>query len=271
MGVVNSGCLSIASTAVGSGVTPSITRSKVARVTPSWEALTRMSSTHASKSAAASPAAADTSAATVSVRRGLMVVGRTAVCWAPARKASARRELSRAAPFLTRSNRVAILSATVSRFLPRRRSLWTLGAVVLLCGAIARAAPATQKGRRGKQSAPAAEAAPEAAKAAPAPLDGVRWQLKSYRGADGNPVTPIHGDRPTIRFRSGRIITGSGGCNTFTAGYTYDAGRLTVSHPAVSSGTCPEPAMEQEASYLAALHHVASFALNDNVLTLDDA
>jgi heat shock protein HslJ len=141
--------------------------------------------------------------------------------------------------------------------------------VVLLCGATAGAAPAAKPGRRGKQSTPA-EAAPEPPKAAPTPLDGGRWQLTSYRGADGNPVTPIDGDRPTIRFRSGRIITGSGGCNTFTAAYTYDAGRLTVSHAAVSSGTCPDAAMDQETAYLAALHHVASFALNENVLSLDD-
>jgi len=148
--------------------------------------------------------------------------------------------------------------------------VWTFGAVILLCGATALAAPETQPARRGKKPA-AAVAAPEAPKPAPAPLDGVRWQLKSYRGADGNPVTPIDGDRPTIRFRSGRIITGSGGCNTFTAAYTYDADRLTVSHPAVSSSTCPDAAMDQETAYLTALHHVASFALADNVLSLDDS
>src|SRR4029453_1135527 len=268
MGVVNSGCLSIASTAVGSGGTPSITRSKVARETPCWAALTRMSSTHESKSAAAIPPA-DTSAATVSERKALMVVGRPAVCWARPWKASARRRSSSAASFLTLPDRPAILSATVTRFLPGRRSLCAFGAVVLLCGAAARAAPAPQPGRRGKP-ATKAEAPPEAPKEAPAPLDGVRWQLKSYRGADGNPVTPIDGDRPTIRFRAGRIITGSGGCNPFTAGYTYDAGRLTVSHPVVSSGTCPAAVIEQESASLGAPHHVATFALNDNVLSLDD-
>src|SRR4030095_8173798 len=46
--------------------------------------------------------------------------------------------------------------------------------------------------------------------------------------------------------------------------------RLTVSHPVVSSGTCPGAVIEQETAYLGALHHVASFALNDNVLSLDD-
>src|SRR4029453_4958904 len=152
---------------------------------------------------------------------------RPAVCGARPWKASAPLRLSIAASFLTLPDRPAILSATVTRFLPGRRSLWAFGAVVLLCGAAARAAPAPHPGRRGKQSTKA-ETPREVPKEAPAPLDGGGWRLKSYRGADGNPVTPIDGDRPTIRFRAGRIITGSGGCNTFTARHTYDPGALTA-------------------------------------------
>jgi heat shock protein HslJ len=143
--------------------------------------------------------------------------------------------------------------------------------VVLLCGTSVRAAPAPQPGRRGKQSTPPAETSPDTAKGAPAPLDGVRWQLQSYRGANGETMMPIEGDRPTIQFRAGRIITGSAGCNTYTAGYTYDADHITVSHPAATSRTCPDAAMEQEAAYLGALHRVASFDVRDTTLTLDDA
>jgi heat shock protein HslJ len=164
--------------------------------------------------------------------------------------------------------------STVARVLHGRRALWTAGAVVLLCATVS-AAATRPAGRRGKQRTPAAEDAaaplPEAPKPPPTPLDGTRWQLRSYRGRNGETVTPLDGSRPTIRFRDARIVTGSGGCNTFSAGYTYDDGRLTLSHPAAASNSCPDPAMDQEAAYLAALHRVAGFSLSENALTLDDS
>lgn len=111
---------------------------------------------------------------------------------------------------------------------------------------------------------------PERPKASPTPLDGTRWQLQSYRNSDGESVTPLEGGMPTARFRAGRIITGSTGCNTFTAGYTYDAGDVTVSKPAASAMACSRPQLDQEAAYLAALHHVAGFTLSDDALVLTD-
>ncbi len=144
--------------------------------------------------------------------------------------------------------------------------------MVLLCGTVG-AAPPKPAGRRGKQRAPATEApapSPEGPKAPPTPLDGTRWQLRSYRGSDGESRPPLEGSVPTARFRAGRIITGATGCNTFTAGYTYDAGDMTVSQPAASRMACPQPQMEQDAAYLAALHRVAHFTLSDDTLTLTD-
>jgi len=144
--------------------------------------------------------------------------------------------------------------------------------VVLLCGT-ASVASARTTGRRGTQRTSEAEApvrTPQPPKVEPTPLDGPRWQLTSYRGGDGQSVTPLDGSRPTARFRDGRIITGSAGCNTFTAGYTYDDGNLTVSHPAATTRSCPPAVMEQEAAYLAALHRVARYTLSESTLTLED-
>ena len=184
----------------------------------------------------------------------------------------------------------------MTRLVHGRPPLWTVGAVALLCGAVW-AVPEPQPGRRGKQRAEApdvdrrgkqraeapvvgrpgkqrAEAAdvtPIVPPAAPTPLDGTRWQLQSYRGANGETVAPIDGSQPTMRFRAGRVVTGSAGCNAYSAGFTYDAGNLTVSHPAATSASCPEPMMAQEAVYLAALHRVARFAMREDTLTLDDS
>src|SRR5262245_65897861 len=66
IGVLNSGCVSIASTTFGSGVTPLITRSKEDADTPFCAALERMPAAQESKSAAAGAAADMTSAAIAS-------------------------------------------------------------------------------------------------------------------------------------------------------------------------------------------------------------
>ncbi len=149
---------------------------------------------------------------------------------------------------------------------------------ILLCGAASAASP-SQPGRRGKHRSPPEDDAapftppdtPKPQKAPPAPVDGARWQLQSYRGDKGETVTPDASRRPTLQFRTGRIIAGSAGCNTYTAGYTYDAGRLTVSHPAASSKPCPDAESEQERSYLAVLHRAGHLDVDENTLTLSDA
>jgi len=155
------------------------------------------------------------------------------------------------------------------------------GALVVLLGAAVRAAPPSGESGRGKPRSEGSSSRREAKKspvpvpatpkAPPTPLDGTRWELQSYRGSDGKPVAPLEGSRLTARFPAGRIITGSAGCNAFTAGYTYDAGRLTVSQAATTRKSCPQPEMDQEAAYLAALHLVARFTLSENTLTLADA
>ncbi len=126
-----------------------------------------------------------------------------------------------------------------------------------------------RKGRASRGEGPA-QIEPEAKspKAAPTPLDGTKWILQSYRGGDGQMVAPIEGSLVTGQFRSGRIVTGSGGCNDFTAGYTYDAGALTVSRAATTHKACESLMMDQEKAYLAALHRAARFVRADDWLTL---
>jgi heat shock protein HslJ len=102
------------------------------------------------------------------------------------------------------------------------------------------------------------------------PLDGTRWLLDSYRARDGQTATPLEGSQLTAQFQPGRIIAGSAGCNDFTAGYTWDAGQLTVSRAATTRKACPKPLVDQEEAYLAALHHAARFARSDQGLVLND-
>ena len=102
------------------------------------------------------------------------------------------------------------------------------------------------------------------------PLDGTRWLVDSFRSHDGQPVTPGEGNLLTAQFQGGGIVAGSAGCNDFTAGYTWDAGTLTVSRAATTRKACDKSLMEQEEAYLSALHHAARFTRNDEGLVLQD-
>jgi heat shock protein HslJ len=120
----------------------------------------------------------------------------------------------------------------------------------------------------GKASGKRGAKAPAALPATP--LDGTRWLVESYRAGDGQPATPIEGSRLTAQFQPGRIINGSAGCNDFTAGYTWDAGELTVSQAAATRNACPKPLTEQEEAYLSALHRAAGYTRSDQGLVLED-
>jgi heat shock protein HslJ len=65
-------------------------------------------------------------------------------------------------------------------------------------------------------------------------------------------------------------VSGSGGCNSFTATYTVDGAKLTIGDPASTLMLCDGPAGEVETSYFAALPSVASFTATADTLTLFD-
>lgn len=103
-----------------------------------------------------------------------------------------------------------------------------------------------------------------------APLEGTLWNLGLL----------FQGDRLwSLEFRTsinatieGDTISGSAGCNDFSAGVTYDESSMTISMPAVTMMECSEPrgVMEQEAAFLEALAGVASYQLVGNTLMLLD-
>jgi heat shock protein HslJ len=67
-------------------------------------------------------------------------------------------------------------------------------------------------------------------------------------------ASPIPGTTITAKFAGSRI-TGSGGCNRYTATYTTDRGSIKIDRPAATRKLCSDPAgvSEQEADYFAAL------------------
>src|SRR4051812_26930184 len=79
------------------------------------------------------------------------------------------------------------------------------------------------------------------------------WEVTSFLQA--NAITsPIPGTKITATFADGKL-SGSSGCNTYTAKYTTRNGSIAISDIAVAHKVCSEPAGvgEQEQAYLAAL------------------
>lgn len=102
------------------------------------------------------------------------------------------------------------------------------------------------------------------------PLEGTPWQLTSYAGQDGSETPVPDGVRATARFAEGRV-TGNGGCNSFTGGYTVDGQALEIGEVASTLIGCDDDRGEVEAAYLPALQEVAGYRTDPTTLTLVDA
>jgi len=74
---------------------------------------------------------------------------------------------------------------------------------------------------------------------------------------------------PSATFADGRV-TGSTGCNRFTASYTQDGSALEIDGLAATLMACPPPSDEVEREYLAALERVAEWRVEGAELVLAD-
>ena len=95
---------------------------------------------------------------------------------------------------------------------------------------------------------------------APPPITGLKWQAYGYRDGPVNDkqaiVTPIPNTTITVVFGTDGILTGSFGCNAYTAAFTITGGRMEIGSP-TSEGTCSQKVMDQERAYLVALGSTA--------------
>jgi heat shock protein HslJ len=95
------------------------------------------------------------------------------------------------------------------------------------------------------------------------------WQATGIQ--TGNALAgPLAGTEITASFAASGALTGSAGCNNYTASYTTDRGGIEITEPAATRKACPEPAgvMEQEASHLAALPRATQYRVAGRSLEL---
>jgi heat shock protein HslJ len=103
-------------------------------------------------------------------------------------------------------------------------------------------------------------------------LEGTLWTLISYHDGKGALASVLRGTEITAAF-AGAKLTGSAGCNSYSASYEHEGGSLTFGPIATTRKMCAEPegVMEQEQAYLAALESVARYRAQGERLGLLDA
>jgi heat shock protein HslJ len=112
-----------------------------------------------------------------------------------------------------------------------------------------------------------------------ASLEGTTWELiafiqeKRVEQTDIPALIPrevLVGTEVTAEFEDG-TVSGSAGCNTYSATYTIDGPSLNIEPPAATEMACSEPAdiMQQEQRYLNHLANVTLHRIHGNQLRLE--
>jgi heat shock protein HslJ len=100
-------------------------------------------------------------------------------------------------------------------------------------------------------------------------IAGTSWRVTGYNNGRNGVVSVAPETEVTMSFTDARL-SGSAGCNSFTAPYTREGERLTIAPAAATRKMCPSPPglMAQEQAVLAALATVASAERDGDRLTL---
>lgn len=104
-----------------------------------------------------------------------------------------------------------------------------------------------------------------------APLAGVTWVALFYNNGSGAAVSVLADTQITALFEDGGSLSGLAGCNNYMGGYTSDGSSITIAPPASTRKACPNPIMQQEAAYLAALPTAATYSIQGDRLELRTA
>jgi heat shock protein HslJ len=104
----------------------------------------------------------------------------------------------------------------------------------------------------------------------PAPLEGTPWRLDGITTGFEAVSSVLAGTEITALFEDG-TVSGNGGCNTYSGGYTVDGDGIEIGPLASTAMACADPAVgTQESAYFAALGRAASFGIEGSTLTLLD-
>jgi len=104
-----------------------------------------------------------------------------------------------------------------------------------------------------------------------ASLTDTAWQVQSYNNGRGGVVTSLQNTQLTATFDAQGNISGSAGCNSYRGTYIVAGTQLSIGPLATTRMACPEPVMQQENEFLAALGATGQYSIAGDRLTLRDA
>ena len=104
-------------------------------------------------------------------------------------------------------------------------------------------------------------------------LPGSAWSLLFHNNGNEAMVSTIIDTEITAVFGEDGALSGSAGCNNYTASYQIDGDVISISSSASTRKFCAEPEgiMEQESQYLAALENAATYSIGNGKLDIRDA
>lgn len=107
----------------------------------------------------------------------------------------------------------------------------------------------------------------------PQGLAGTSWRVTGYNNGRQAVVSVLAGTTPTMAFSPDGRVSGSAGCNNYSATYTFAGESLGFGPAATTRKMCAEPerVMEQEQQFLKALETVASARQEGDRLELRSA
>ncbi len=109
--------------------------------------------------------------------------------------------------------------------------------------------------------------------AAPVSLAGPKWEVTGINNGKNAVSSVVAGTTVTATFGPDGTVSGSAGCNSYSAGYTLSGTALKVDHAAATQMFCDSPAgvMDQETAFLNALAASTVVETSASGVTLRDA
>lgn len=102
-------------------------------------------------------------------------------------------------------------------------------------------------------------------------LAGTSWIVTGYNNGKQAVVSVMAGTELTANFGADGKLTGSAGCNNYTAGYQTEGPKISIGPVATTRKACEPPVMDQEQQYLAALQSTAAYRIDGTKLELRTA
>ena len=93
---------------------------------------------------------------------------------------------------------------------------------------------------------------------------GASWEVIGYNDGKQAVVSVTLGTTLTASFGADGMLSGSAGCNDYTASYKTDGSKISIGPAATTRKMCSEPpnVMEQETQYLQALSTAATVRID---------